>query len=146
MTLVLATFSGVALAQTAREIRGASPYNAIKDEAPAKLIVDPPIPESLAKGFVQIQYRVENAHIVPVFGAPALAVSPRIGHLHVTVDDLPWHWADTSDNNTVDIVGLPPGRHKILIELVDATHRVFSGQAVTVSFVIPDTAQPLQMH
>ena len=83
---------------------------------------------------------------MPVFGAPALAVSPRIGHLHVTVDDFPWHWADTSDNNTVDIVGLPPGRHKVLIELVDATHRLFAGQAVTVSFVVPDTAQPMQMN
>jgi hypothetical protein len=23
-------------------------------------------------------------------------VSPRIGHIHVTVDDARWHWADTS--------------------------------------------------
>ena len=146
VTLAQLTSPGVAVAQTARDIRGASPYNAIKDEPPPRLIVDPPIPESLAKGFVQIQYRTENVHIVPVFGAPALAVSPRIGHLHVKVDDFPWHWADTSDNNTVDIVGLPPGRHKVLIELVDATHRLFAGQAVTVSFVVPDTAQPMQMN
>ena len=55
----------------------------------------------------------ENVHIVPVFGAGALNVSPRVGHLHITVDDLPWHWADTSDNNTIDVVGLPPGQHKV---------------------------------
>jgi Family of unknown function (DUF6130) len=47
--------------------------------------------------------------IVPVFGERALNVSARGGHLHITVDDLPWHWADTSNNNTIDIVGLPPG-------------------------------------
>jgi Family of unknown function (DUF6130) len=35
-------------------------------------------------------------HIAPVFGAGALAVSPRVGHVHVTVDDAPWHWADAS--------------------------------------------------
>jgi hypothetical protein len=130
----------LAAAQTAREVRGSSPYNTITNEAPPKLVVDPPLPESLARGFVQIQYRVENVHIVPVFGEGALAASPRLGHLHITVDDLPWHWADTSDNNTVDIVGLPPGPHKVLIELVDATHQLFPGQAITVSFTVPTTA------
>jgi len=38
--------------------------------------------------------------------------------LHVRVDDLPWLWADTSDSNTVDIGGMPPGEHKVTIELV----------------------------
>ena len=51
--------------------------------------------------------------IVQVFGAGAVNVSPRIGHLHVTVDDLPWWWADASDNNTVDIANFPPGEHKV---------------------------------
>jgi hypothetical protein len=32
---------------------------------------------------------VENVHIVPVFGKGALNASPRLGHLHVQVDDLP---------------------------------------------------------
>jgi hypothetical protein len=27
---------------------------------------------------------------------PTLDVSPRVGHIHVTVDDAPWHWADGS--------------------------------------------------
>jgi hypothetical protein len=80
-------------------------------------------------------------HIVPVFGAGGLTVSPRVGHLHVTVDDLPWHWADTSDNNTIDLVGLPPGPHKVLIELVDATHHVFPRQQQTVTFTIPRPAK-----
>lgn len=40
--------------------------------------------------------RAENARILTVFGAGALDVSPRIGHLHITVDDAPWHWVDAS--------------------------------------------------
>jgi Family of unknown function (DUF6130) len=89
-----------------------------------------------------IQYRVENVRILQVFGAGALNVSPRVGHLHIRVDDLPWLWADASDNNTVDIAGLPPGQHKVKIELVDANHNVFSGCAScsqTVTFTILET-------
>jgi hypothetical protein len=111
--------------ESARDIRGASPYVAIDNEPAPKLIVDPPLPEGLAQGVFWAQYRVENVRIVPVFGAAALQVSPRIGHLHITVDDLPWWWADASDNNTVDIAGLPPGEHKVKIALVDANHNVF---------------------
>jgi hypothetical protein len=94
----------------------------------------------LAQGVFWAQYRVENLRIVPVFGSGALQVSPRIGHLHVRVDDLPWWWADASDNNTVDVAGLPPGRHKVRIELVDADHNVFAGQTKTINFIIPTTA------
>jgi hypothetical protein len=80
-----------AFAQSAREVSGASPYVAIENEPPPKLIVDPtPLAAGPAHGIVWIQYRAENVHIVPVFGAGALNVSPRIGHLHVHVDDLPW--------------------------------------------------------
>ena len=126
-----------AFAQSAREIRGGSPYNAIENEPAPKLIVDPPLPDPLTKGIFQAQYRVENLRIVPVFGAGALQVSPRLGHLHITVDDLPWWWADASDNNTVDIAGLPPGQHKVKIELVDPDHTVFPGQVVTLAFTVP---------
>jgi hypothetical protein len=127
-----------ALAQTARDIRGGSPYVAIENEPAPKLIVDPPLAEGLAQGIVWIQYRVENVRILPVFGARALDVSPRIGHLHISVDDLPWLWADASDLNTVDIAGLPPGEHKVKIELVDANHQVFPGQSKTVTFTMPE--------
>jgi hypothetical protein len=132
-----------AFAQSARAVRGASPYEAIQNEPAPKLIVDPPLSESLAKGGVQIQYRVENVHIEPVFGAGALSVNPRLGHLHITVDDLPWHWADASDINTIDVVGLPQGEHTVLIELVDPTHHVFSGCDTCrqrLTFTVPATA------
>jgi hypothetical protein len=122
---------------SAKEVRGATSYSPIKNEPPPKLIVDPPLPEGLAQGIVWIQYRTENVRIVPVFGEGALSVSPRVGHLHITVDDLPWWWADPSDNNTIDIAGLPVGEHKVRIELVNANHQVYPGQSKTVKFTLP---------
>jgi Family of unknown function (DUF6130) len=130
-----------AFAQSAKEIRGASPYVAVEKEPTPKLIVDPPLPEGLAQGVFWAQYRVENLRIVPVFGPSALQLSPRVGHLHITVDDLPWWWADASDNNTIDIANLPPGQHKVKVELVDANHNVFPGQAVTLMFTVPASAK-----
>jgi hypothetical protein len=132
--------------QSARDIRGGSPYVAIENEPAPKLIVDPPLPEGLAQGVFWAQYRVENLRIVPVFGAGALQVSPRVGHLHIIVDDLPWWWADASDNNTVDIAGLPPGQHKVKIELVDANHNIIPGQSKTVTFTIPEGASHSHSH
>src|SRR3989442_1225868 len=83
-----------AAAQTAREVRGAAPAQPLQGEPPAKIIVDSPRAEPLSRGVLFIPYRTENLQIVPVFGPAALAVSPRIGHIHVTVDDARWHWAD----------------------------------------------------
>jgi hypothetical protein len=120
-------------AQTAKDIRGPSPLLAIENEPPAKLIVDPPIPEPLASGRVFIQYRTENLRVVPVFGKGALGVSPRIGHIHITVDDLPWHFVDAS-GETIILVGLAPGPHKALVELADPTHKVITSE--TVHFVV----------
>lgn len=131
------TIDAVPTPQSAKEIRGASPYVEIKNEPAPKLIVDPPLPEGLAIGVVWIQYRVENLRIVPIFGEGAAKVSPRVGHLHVTVDDLPWWWADASDDNTIDIAGLPPGQHKVRIELVNANHQIVPGQTKTVTFNLP---------
>jgi uncharacterized protein DUF6130 len=126
--------------QSAKAVRGASPYLEMKNEPAPKLIVDAPLPDLLDQGVVWIQWRVENVHIVPVFGKGALNVSPRVGHLHIHVDDLPWLWADASDMNTIDLAGMPPGPHKIRIELVNANHEVFPGQSETVTFTIPDGA------
>ncbi len=127
-----------ALAQSAGQIREASPYIAVENEPPPKLIVDPPKPEGLERGAFWAQYRVENIRILPVFGAGALATSPRVGHLHITVDDLPWWWAEASQNNPIDIANLPPGPHKVRIQLVDTNHKVFPGQEVTLNFVVPE--------
>jgi hypothetical protein len=72
---VLATYT---FAQSAKEVLGGTPYIAIENEPPPKVVVDPPLPDQLARGVVEIQYRVENLHIVPVFGAAVLNVSPGI--------------------------------------------------------------------
>jgi hypothetical protein len=115
-------------------VRGPSPLVAIVDEPPPRLIVDPPLPGPLAEGRVFIQYRTENLRVVPVFGAGALDVSPRIGHVHVTVDDTGWHFVDAS-GETLILVGLSPGPHRVLIELADPTHRVIRSE--TVRFTVP---------
>ena len=95
----------------------------LASEPPAKIIIDPPLPDALARGLVVVHYRTENLRIVQVFGPGALDVSPRIGHIHVTVIDAPWHWADASGEPLI-IQSLPPGPHKVLIQLADPTHRV----------------------
>ena len=148
MTLLIKTLAAVAagtmlatsaFAQSARDFRGASPFETIENEPAAKLIVDPPLPGPLAQGLFLAQYRVETVRILQAFGPGALSVSPRVGHLHINVNDLPWTWADASDNNTVDIGGFPPGEHKVKIDLVNANHEVFPGQSVTVKFTVPAT-------
>lgn len=125
-----------ASAQTAKDVLGPTPLVAIQDEPPAKIIVDPPIPEQLALGRVFIQYRAENLRILPVFGKAALAVSPRVGHLHYFVDDLPWAVLVTSEE-TVSIVGLSPGPHKVRFELADATHKPIPGASQVIEFTLP---------
>ena len=123
------------LPQTAREVRGSPAVIPLAGEPPTKIIVDPPLPDALARGLVVIQYRTENLRILPVFGPGALDVSPRIGHLHLTVDDGPWHWVDASGEPSI-IQSLAPGPHRVLIELADPTHRVID-QGV-VNLVIPE--------
>lgn len=149
---VLAMFAGIVAAtsqtpgrvdrdpapRSARDVRGASPYQQLEREPAPRLIVDAPLPDLLDRGIVWIQWRAEHVRIMPVFGKAALDVSPRVGHLHVQVDDVPWLWADASDLNTIDIAGMPPGPHKVRIDLVDAGHEVFPGQSTTVAFTVPE--------
>ena len=123
-----------ASAQTAKDVRGATELVVLENEPPAKLVVDAPIPEQLALGRVFIQYRTENLRILPVYNKAALAVSPRIGHLHYYVDSQTWPNVDTS-NETLVLVGLPPGPHKVKLELADPTHKPITSQ--TVEFVVP---------
>ena len=126
------------LAQTLAEdtvfATGALAHSAVVplDNEPApRLIAEPPLPGPLANGVVFIPYRVENLRILPLGGPAARNVSPRVGHLHITVDDLPWQWADYGNSNTIILVGMPRGEHKVLIEVVDAEGNVFTGQTVT---------------
>src|SRR5918993_4826194 len=110
---------------------GQSAVVPIGNEPAPRVIVEPPLPGPLARGVVFIPYKVENFRILAVGGPAARNVSPRAGHLHITVDDLPWQWADYGQSNTIILVGMPRGRHKVLIELVDPEGNVFTGQTVT---------------
>ena len=128
--------SSTVLAQTAtQKCRPAQVIPLTGTEPAAKIVIDPPLAEPLAsRGVVVILYCAENMRIAPVFGSGALAVSPRVGHIHVTVDDAPWHWADASGTPLI-LRGLPPGPHKVLIELVDANHQPIDKG--TVTFDVP---------
>lgn len=116
----------------------ASQFIPIKDEPAAKLYVDAPLAGPLARGVAVIPYRLENFRVLPIFGAAAVGVSPRAGHLHVTVNELPWHWADAGNTDTVVVADLPAGRHSVLIELATPEHQIIVSQRV--HFDVPATA------
>jgi hypothetical protein len=100
----------------------------------AHLVVSQPLAGPLSAGLAVITFRTENLKIVPVYGETASQVVPRLGHLHITVDDGPWHWLHASEEPII-IQGLPSGPHRVLIELADANHRVL--EAETRAFEIP---------
>ena len=125
--------------QTAMEIRGPAAVIPLASEPPAKIIVNAPLADALVRGLVVIQYRTENLRIVPVFGPGAVNVSPRIGHLHITVDDGPWQRVDASGEPLI-VQGLSPGPHRVLLELADPMHRVIDH--AVVDLVIPEKRQP----
>ena len=109
-----------------RELRARAAAGRLASRRPGCTSMQP-LPEALARGLAVIRYRTENLRIVPVFGPGALDVSPRVGHLHVSVDGSPWHWADASGVPLI-IQGLPVGPHKVLVELADPTHTVHREQ------------------
>ena len=139
-------YAMTAMAQNATDICRPAPVIplASASEPPAKIVIDPPLAEPLAsRGVAIIQYCTENLHIVPVFGPNALAVSPRIGHIHVRVDDASWVWADASGLPII-LQGLLPGPHKVLIELVNANHQPLDKGMVT--FVVPEKTAAEKHH
>jgi hypothetical protein len=140
IAFALMVIAASARAQSAHEVLGPAGVAPLAEpQPPARLIVDPPLAGSLAEGKVFIQYRAENLRIEPVFGPGALAVSPRVGHLHVTVDRAPWHWADAS-GETLILVGLTPGPHEVELILADPTHQPLD--RVVLRFIVPATRVP----
>jgi hypothetical protein len=133
-SVVLCLTAACGSPRTARAVRGAASVEPVDNEPPARIVVDSPLAEPLSHGRVVIQYRTENLHIAPVFGAPAVAVSPRVGHIHVTVDDAAWVWADASGEPVV-LAGLLPGRHKVTLRLQTADHHQLD--RAEVAFVVP---------
>ena len=130
----MTTTAGAQTASDSCQLAGVIPLD--NTEPPAKILIDPPLAGPLAsRGVAIIQYCAQNLHIAPVFGANAVAVSPRVGHIHVAVDDASWVWADASGTPII-LQGLPPGPHKVRIDLVDANHHPLDKG--TITFVVPE--------
>ena len=123
--------AGALLATSALAQSAASLVVPIENEHAPRLFVEPPLPGPLASGVAFIPYRVENLRILPIGGPAATKVSPRVGHLHITVDDLPWAWADYGQSDTIILINLPRGEHKVLVEVVDPEGGVLTAQTVT---------------
>lgn len=49
-----------------------------------------------------------------------------------------------ASGETIILVGLEPGPHKVLIELADPTHKVITSE--TVKFTVPDPKKPKSRH
>ena len=132
MTLLIKTLAAVAA--TALLAAGALAQSTVvnvENEPAPSLTVLPPLPGPLAQGLAFIPYRLKDLRIVPVGGAAARDISPRVGHLHITLDDLPWFWADYGGSNTIILGGLPRGEHKVRIEAVDPEGKPFIARTVT---------------
>jgi hypothetical protein len=136
LTKTLAAIAaGALLATSALAQSAASLVVPVENEPAVRLFVDAPLPGPLTKGVAYIPYRVENLRIMAVGGPAATSVSPRVGHLHITIDDSPWQWADYGQSDTIILVNLPRGEHKVLVEAVDPEGRVLVAQ--TVKFTSP---------
>jgi hypothetical protein len=132
LATLLAAAAAIAVPAKAQEANGAKPAGA---EPAPKLIVAAPLAGPLSKGLVVLPYRAENIRLLAVYGAAAAQVTPRLGHLHISVDDSPWHWIEASGEPLV-LQGLPAGPHKITFELANAAHAVLLTE--TVKLLIPE--------
>jgi hypothetical protein len=106
--------------------------------AAPKLTLAIPDPDILKGGFVYLPFRVDNMTLLPMYveinGEDVLKLKPKIGHLHVGVDDTAWQWIHAL-NDPIYFGPLLPGAHKVRVEIVDAAHGVIDVQ--TVHFVVP---------
>ena len=128
-------YATTAWGQEAADTHHPPPILPLESESAPQLIANPPLAGPLARGVVIIQYQSEHTRIIPVFGPAATDVSPRLGHLHVTVDDWKGTWAHTSEDPII-LVGLTPGAHKVLLEVADPSHTILT--STVVSFVVPE--------
>jgi len=111
----------------------------LASEPAPKLIPYPPLAEPLARGVVIVQFRTEHFRVMPLFGKAAVEISPRVGHLHVTIDDAHGTWAHTSEDPII-VVGLTPGPHRLRLELADPNHKILATETVAVT--VPDLRAP----
>jgi hypothetical protein len=137
--------SSLAAGQSLPDPRIAGAVLLLTEEPPAKVAADPPLAGPLSRGEAVIPYRTQNIRLLPQFGAAAATASPRIGHLHLSLDDAPWVWVNASSTPVV-LNGLRPGPHKLRLQLETANHQQLDQDSV--SFTIPPrsaAAQSLQV-
>jgi hypothetical protein len=134
LSVVAVAFCSAAIAAQTPTAKCRPDVIPVENEPPPKIFAEAALPDPLARGVAVIQYCTENLHIVPVFGVKALAATPRVGHLHVRVDDAAWVWAEASGNPII-LLGLAPGPHKVTLELMNANHQPLDKAEVT--FKIP---------
>jgi len=142
--LTTAATSGGASAQTVPAKAGHGMHDAAPPssaEPAARITGAAPVPRLLEKGVAVIVFKTENVQLAPIYGEAAAGVSPRLGHLHVTLDAQAWHWVH-SGSDPVVLQGLPAGPHRVTLELADANHRVIDARSVDVT--IPDPTVPVQ--
>ncbi|WP_043329730.1 DUF6130 family protein [Curvibacter gracilis] len=140
--LAVQTLIGLAVIAACQSRSAAHETEAPRAEQPAaqapvaapRLRVDAPLAGPLTRGVVVVPFQAENLQIAPVYGSAAAKVVPRIGHLHLTVDNAAWHWVQASPDLIV-LQGLDAGPHTLRIDLADAQHQVLHSQ--TVGFTVP---------
>ena len=103
-------------------------------QPPAQFATATVLPGPLARGVVIIAFHAENLKLVPVYGDAAVSVTPRIGHLHITLDDFSWHWLQASEELIV-VQGLPKGPHHVVLDLADPAHHVLATKRL--DFIVP---------
>lgn len=133
--LVACLLAASAGAQSARQASGPTLLREAAGGPKPRIIIEPPLAAPLSFGTAVVGYQTRGLQVAPVFGPAALAVSPRVGHVHVSVDDAPWVWANTSGQPVI-VRGLLPGRHKVVMQLVNASHQPLDRGAV--EFTVPE--------
>ncbi|SPA00661.1 conserved exported hypothetical protein [Cupriavidus taiwanensis] len=136
---IAAAFCASVSAQPAQDAIRPPAILPLASEPAPKLVPYAALPEPLARGVVIVQFRTENFRVMPVFGKAAAEISPRIGHLHVTVDDAAGTWAHTSEDPII-VVGLMPGPHRLRLELADPGHKILATEVVGVT--VPEVKAP----
>jgi hypothetical protein len=97
--------------------------------------VQPPLPGPLAKGVAVVTFQTGALRVAPIYGPSAVSVVPKLGHLHVTVDDAPWHWVHASSEPLV-VQGLAAGLHTLRLDLADPDHPMLASRSVR--FDVPE--------
>ena len=92
---------------------------------------------------VHLEFNTENFQISPVPAGTVTETRPALGHHHVGVDTdcLPTGtaipraapWVHFGDGNNVIDMQLPPGRHRLTLQVGDDLHRTIEGLCSTIT-------------